>query len=154
MDKHCETIVPQCVSGTSRCVTSGDQCHARYVSANWRCYMQEALDRSGQMWNRNSNCYYSRHDPLKSLALKSPVLGSFEKQMWLDQTCNDPYYNTKLANASWCWYYADFDAKQNSFVCRSAGPDVACPTVREIGDHLSFVTTGNDQSYILHFQTH
>lgn len=155
MDKHCETLMPICVSpGSDSCPTSGDQCHARYgISAwstdtNWRCYNQEGLERDGQIWNGISTCYWTRHSPLSSLALKPPVLGSFEKQMWLDQTCNDPYHNPKIANASGCWYYADFDAAQNTLVCRSTGPDLVCPTVRELGEHLFFVTRGNSFVHI------
>ena len=118
------------------------------TNMEWRCYKQEALERNGQIWNGDSTCISSWHYALSPLALKPPVLGSFEKQMWLNQTCNDPYYNPKIANASGCWYYADFDAGLDTLVCRSTGPDLVCPTVRELGEHLFFVTRGNSFVHI------
>ena len=144
MDDLCALEHPGCIyPGTETCPTSGRICHARFTpkqgdnERKWRCLFEKAVSPDSQIWNGESTCYYSTSDELRKMALRYPVLGDFEKQLWLDTFC-------QTQDTSSCSepYFAQYNASSQEFECRTVGTTSSCPIQAGLHDDLDDLTTG------------
>lgn len=123
MDDFCASQHPICVRpGDNACEYAGTVCNARFTPIvgnadyTWRCLTNGAMDDGGQVWDRESKCLYSgSRDELMVIALRYPVLGDFEKQLWLDTFCQ----NQDVSGGCSEPYFAQYNATLHELICRS-----------------------------------
>ena len=149
MDDLCVSENSNCVRpGTSSCKHVGTICNARFTpnlgneNYKWRCLFDGAMGKDGQVWDGLSECLYSRkHDELMAIALKYPVLGDFEKQLWLDTFCQ----NQDVSGCSEP-YFAQYDGTLGELICRTVETTSStCPVKNATHtDLFNMMTRGMD----------
>ena len=144
MDDYCTSAVPTCTyPGNGDCTNSGRICNARYTPKNtdpshaWRCLVDKALTQDGQVYKDNSICLYTKHDELLPVALRYPVLGDFEKQLWMDTFCQ----NQDVSGCSQ-EYFANYNATSQELLCRTVVTTTSCPVITGLHEALMNLTTG------------
>ena len=146
MDDFCTSQSPNCVyPGVDSCQNSGTICNARYTPKDgdpnheWRCLADTALTPDGQVWKDGEICLVTMHDALLPIVLRYPVLGDFEKQLWLDTFCQ----NQDMSGCSQA-YFADYNATSQELVCRTVATTTSCPVITALHEGLFNMTTGKD----------
>jgi hypothetical protein len=147
LDDWCTNKVSFCTSrNTGAACYGSDKCYARYSPSgadsliSWRCFMDHALRIGGHVWRGGSTCYYTRNDDLVPYVYRYPVLGDFEKQLWLDQYCQTPSVNPSV-NECINPYFADFDfLGTRKLVCRTTNH--TCPQITHLNDKLNDLIRG------------
>ena len=147
MNTWCTNTVPQCTTrDISKNCYGSEKCHARFSpSASddhvlWRCFSDKELRVTGMVWRNSGVCYWAR-SRLKRIANRYPVLGDFEKQLWLDQHCQNPEVNLDVLQCDMP-YFADFSVLLNRLVCRTTNLTSTCPVKTGLNSALAKLKTG------------
>lgn len=149
MDDFCGSKYPECLRrGTSDCKSSGAFCNARSTppltnkASKWRCLVDKAMNDGGQIWDGEDACVYSLvGTELSGIALKYPVLGDFEKQLWLDTFCQN-----QIVSVCSEPYFAQYNDASQELICRTVNTNSStCPVKNGIHqDLVNMVTRGMD----------
>ena len=146
MDDFCTSEVPRCIyPGVDECVNSGTICNARFtpkigdVNNEWRCLADTVLGEDGQVWVEGGTCLYTRHSSLRPIVFRYPVLGDFEKQLWLDTFCQ----NQDVSGCSEP-YFANYNATSEELVCRTVVTTGSCPVITGLHEGLLNLSRGKD----------
>ena len=146
MDDYCTSAFPACTYPGDTCQNAATICNARYTPSAgdsnhaWRCLVETALTLDGQVWKDDIDpCLYSSHDELLPIALRYPVLGDFEKQLWLDTFCRNQHVSGCSQE-----YFAKYNSASQELVCRTMATTSSCPVITGLHDGLLNLTTGKN----------
>ena len=91
------------------------------------------------VWNIDNVCMWTR-STLKEIVHRYPVFGDFEKQLWLDQYCQNPEVNPDVTQCD-ISYFAYFSLEDQKLVC-TTNQTSPCPVKTDLHDNLENLIKG------------
>ncbi|XP_028392974.1 uncharacterized protein LOC114517441 isoform X2 [Dendronephthya gigantea] len=145
LDDYCAEKVSQCdpSSVASGCPSKLSSCKARFTpktlqTHRWRCFTDDGLNLDGNLWLDGEICFYTKHEPLRGIALRYPVFGDFEKQLWMDAFCQRSAASFGCSQP----YFSYLNYTTQNFCCRSLVTKTSCPVIEDKHDELFAMTRG------------
>ena len=100
------------------------------------------MNDGGQIWDGEDACVFGLvGQGLSAIALRYPVLGDFEKQLWLDTFCQN-----QIVSGCAEPYFAQYNDASQELICRTVNTNSStCPVKNGIHqDLINMVTRGMD----------